>query len=304
MVVISHGDVDGIICTSLYLKAKNLSREHMYFTSPAALKDALCRAMLKRELKDLFIFDLSGSRQTLRIVSAWERATWIDHHAWRPEERFENVEVVIKQYPSAAQVVAEYFGIESELVSVANEIDTNSAKSDEAIFLRDLIGAIRWRYFRDKKVLAAKLRALSSFLACRDFSELCNEENVKLVEEYRTYLEKSVQTILERVKIANLNGCKVAVCELTKFFPIYYITNNLLAHEEAPFDVIGILVHRVSGNGITTKVELRSHTGKNVLEIAKELRGGGHPSAAGATLQEFFGSLQFIERVKRNLEKL
>ena len=301
MVVITHGDGDGIISASFYLKARDLKKETIYFTSPASLKDALCRAMFRRNPKELFIFDLSGNRQTIRLASAWERVTWIDHHEWEPEERFENVEFVVKRSLSAAQIVAEYFNLDSKLIEIANEIDTNSVKSEEAKYLRSLIGAIKWKYSKDQRVLANRLRALCFFLAFKDFSLLFRYENQKLVREYEAYLEKSLEAVLKGLKVEEVNGYKVAVCELTRFLPIYYITNNLLSHNEAPFDIIGVLVHSATKNNLVTKIELRSHTGKNVLNIAKRLNGGGHINAAGASVPEFFNHERFLEEVRKNL---
>ncbi len=299
MVVISHGDADGVCCVAILYTSLNTSRLPVFFTSPVSLKDTLCKTMIKRELNELFIFDLSGSRETVRIASAWKKVTWIDHHSWEVKESFENVAKIIKPYPSATQVAAEYFKVDSEIVKIANEIDTNNVNSDSAEFLRDLISAVKWKYAQSP-LLGVKLRGISISLAFKGISALeIDENNVKLIEEYKKWLEINSEKLIEKLKVEEVNGMKIAVFESTKFLPVYFITNKLFEHPKAPFDIIGVLVHRAIKNNIITKVELRSHTGMNVLDIAKALNGGGHVNAAGASTDKIFRGEELIELVRK-----
>ncbi len=307
MLVLSHGDADGVCSVAIFFRHLKTSRTHVVFTSPAALKDALCRNMVKRNLDELYIFDLSGSRETLRIASAWKKVVWIDHHSWKPEDSFENVEIVLKQAPSAASLVAEYFGTGEELKSIANEIDTNSVKSEEAEFLRSLIGAVKWKFSANPRELNAKLKEIARELAFHGIEKLqSTESSALLIQEFKTFLEPALKEVVEKTKITRINGLKVAIYESPKFLPVYAIMEELSKHREAPFDVIAVLSHRAVGNNILTKLELRTQTGYNVLELAKRLNGGGHKVAAGATIGELFTGerfLNFFEKVQEEYSR-
>lgn len=303
MLVISHGDADGICCVALFYKAKKSSRIPVIFTSPAALKDTLCRSMVKRKLDELYIFDLSGTKETVRIASAWEKVIWLDHHSWKPEDKFENMEIIIKPYESATKAVAEYFGIKDKIVDIANEIDTNSVISSEAEFLRNLIGAIKWK-FNAKKELNSKLREISKEIAFRGIDELQTKENYsRLIQEFNEFIERSLSEMIQKIKIETVNGMRIAIYESTKFLPVYAITEKLSKHKEAPFDIIAVIFYRVSGRGVLTKIELRTHTGVNVKKIAEMLSGGGHEMAAGATVGELYTGTRLIELIKNLHEK-
>lgn len=303
MLVISHGDADGICCVALFYKAKKSSRIPVIFTSPAALKDTLCRSMVKRKLDELYIFDLSGTKETVRIASAWKKVIWLDHHSWKPEDKFENMEIIIKPYESATKAVAEYFGIKDKIVDIANEIDTNSVISSEAEFLRNLIGAIKWK-FNAKKELNSKLREISKEIAFRGIDELQTKENYsRLIQEFNEFIERSLSEMIQKIKIETVNGMRIAIYESTKFLPVYAITEKLSKHKEAPFDIIAVIFYRVSGRGVLTKIELRTHTGVNVKKIAEMLSGGGHEMAAGATVGELYTGTRLIELIKNLHEK-
>ncbi|HIQ49755.1 MAG TPA: phosphoesterase [Nanoarchaeota archaeon] len=302
MLILSHGDADGVCSVAVFYKAKQNSKIPVIFTSPAALKDTLCRSMIKRALDELYIFDLAGTRETVRIASAWKKVVWIDHHSWEPEDKFENMEIIIKPYPSATQVVAEYFGIKDGIIEIANEIDTNSIKSSEAEFLRNLIGAIKWK-FNGKKELNSKLREISKEIAFKGIEEMQTNENyAKLIQEFNEFIENSLNEVVQKIKIESINGMKIAIYESTKFLPVYAITEKLSEHEEAPFDIIAVICYRVSEKGVSTKIELRTQTGVNVKKIAEMLNGGGHKVAAGATVQELYTGTKIIELIK-NLQE-
>ncbi len=305
MLVIAHGDADGVCCAALLMKHFNSTKIPVVFTSPAALKDTLCRNMIKRRLDELYIFDLSGNKKTLRIVSAWDKVVWIDHHNWEPEESFENVEIIVKSSPSAARIVAEYFGIEEErLLKAVDEVDTNSVQSEEAALLRNTIGAIKWLFGRDGKKLQAMLGESAKIIAENGLEGLQEQESFKeMRERYQAFVSEVENEALEKVKVYTLADLKIAVYETPRFLPVYAISNALLKHAEAPFDVIAVLFHRANGNSLSTKMELRTHTGFDVQKIAMHFNGGGHKVAAGASLEKLLLGESFIEELKEILGK-
>lgn len=298
-VVISHGDADGIICVALFLKENKNCRIH--FTSSARLRDTLCYSIVgKRELKQLYIFDIAANEKNLKLASLFENVLWIDHHIWDVENNFYNVKVFVDSKAlSCAQLVSKYFGVESELVDIANQIDRNEIKSEEAKFFRDFIAAIRWK-FRGK-ILSSKFRSIARNLSLYGIEKFERDEKVSLIiNEYYKEVEKIEKEIEKRVKIFETNKKRVAIYESMEEAPIYLISNKLLEHEKAPFDVIAVLSHRMNfiTKNISTKIELRTHTNQNVYEIAKFFGGGGHKVASGATIKRFLTSDKLLEIIK------
>jgi nanoRNase/pAp phosphatase (c-di-AMP/oligoRNAs hydrolase) len=301
MLVISHGDCDGVASVAMLYKAKRSSHIPTFFTSANLFKDTLCRAMVKRKLDELYIFDLAGNKQTIRIASAFSKVTWIDHHEWYEKENFDNMEFVLEKTPSTCQLVAKHFGIESELIELVNQVDTNNIKSEDAEFLRDLIGSIKWKFSRNYVEVNRKLREISRDLAFKELQELqANVNFAELINEYKKWLEEVEKSVAEKIKVTELNGLKIAIYESLNFVPVYLVCNKLKEHELAPFDLIAVICYRKNPFGkISTKIELRTHTQKEVIKIAKLLNGGGHSVAAGISVNDLFTGNQLLDLLRK-----
>ncbi len=280
--VITHMDSDGVISLSFILRVRRVER--VYFTSPTQLKDTLCYSMIgNKNLEEVIVADLTGNRETLILSSVYQSALWLDHHEWEDDLKIpENVEVVVKpESKSAARVVAEYFGIESKLVDMADEIDTNSVESEEARFIRNVVGAIRLNYHGMK--LNEKLMQFALDLNKEDFS-LLKEKYGEMEEEYQKHIERIANQVREKTRIYNIANLKVGIFETTESIPVYVATNEL---EDKELDILIVVSYRMNRNGKPyTKLEFRTHTGKDVLKIAKFFGGGGHILASGATVPE------------------
>ena len=299
--VITHGDADGIICLSLFLKHLGNAKARIFFSSAFKLIDTICNSIIgRRDLKEIYIFDLAGDLKALRIASAYDKVLWIDHHEWKVESVPENVELFIdSSSPSASQLVAEYFNIESNLVSLANEIDVNSVKSEDSIYLRDLVASLKWKY--SGRLLANKLKNLAITLAFSGLEEFEKDARIaELMNEYSNWVKERENEVFSKTRIFDVNGNKIAVYETFDLVPIYIVNNKLLEHEQAPFDIIAVIMHRLNlkTKQIGTKIELRTHTEKDIYPIAQNLGGGGHKKACAATLQEFMNTEKFIQRIK------
>ena len=254
--VITHGDADGIVCLALFLKKFGSLRCKIQFSSSFKLKNSICNAVMKSErLKELYIFDIAASKLTLTLASAFEKVVWIDHHLWPELELPPNIEALVdEKSPSAAQLVGKYFGIESELIQLANEIDRNNARSERAIFLRDLVAAMRWKHGGK---LSMRLRALARDLAFSGIERFERDRRIaELLNKYREWVKKIEEGVLQKTKIFELNGRKIAVFETLSHIPIYIVNNKLLEHEQAPFDLVAILIHRFNAQSgkIGTKI--------------------------------------------------
>jgi len=299
--ILTHADTDGIISAVIFLKASNAQKFKILFTSTPKVKANLCRLIAQSEkLENLNVFDISPTNLTLKLASVFKDVLWLDHHkTYEDLEVPPNVKLVIDdKQPSAAQVVANYFGIEDdELLEIANEVDTNQIKSEDARFIRDYIGAIKWKY--RGKYVQNKLRNIVLTLLKKGIDMLGNEESaVELVERYREWCLQSVKDIEKKILIENVNGKKVAILETTNILPIYLISEKLKEHKQAPFDIIAFINHRLIKNKIITKVELRTHTDFVVYEIAKRLGGGGHEKASGASIEGLFTAADLIKNLQ------
>jgi len=306
-IIVTHNDADGIISVALAFIKFPESKFYVYFTSPHTLKQTLCRIIMKRDTEgELFIFDLSPTRDTLHLSSIFSKVLWIDHHEWNELEIPKNVIMVHDaNSSSAAQLVAEYFGIQSELVSIANQIDRNNVRREEAKFFRELVSGVKWKYGRNALLLNNMLKRLCVELALNGMAGLRkDQEMVKLVEESLARREKLERKVMERVKIYK-NELKIAVYETRIPIPMYVLVNKLKEHPDYPFDVIAMLLHQTNkkSRGIITRVELRTHTSKNVLSIARLLGGGGHAVACGATIDEFLSVEKLVKIIHEELNK-
>ncbi|MEM5791060.1 MAG: hypothetical protein QXP77_03370, partial [Candidatus Aenigmatarchaeota archaeon] len=232
--VITHGDADGVISLSLFFKNLGNTRARVYFSSAFRLIYTLCKTIESdNTLKDLYIFDLSGNEKALRLASVFDKVIWIDHHKWSFEKKPENIELKLdSSSPSASSLIAEYFGVDSPLVKIADEIDVNSAESEEAIFLRDLIASTKWKF--SGKLLANKLKNISIALAFSGLDEFEKRHQVaELLSEYRKWVKEIEQNILSKVRVFNVNDSKIAIFETFESIPVHTINNKLLEHEEA-----------------------------------------------------------------------
>ncbi|NPA75846.1 MAG: phosphoesterase, partial [Euryarchaeota archaeon] len=277
--VMTHIDSDGVISFALFLKKMNGIKVRGYFTTPVQLRDTICYSSLrKKELGELYIFDVAGENRAIYAAAMYDRVTWIDHHNWEPETTLEHVNIVIdRNAKSAAHVVAEYFGITSPLVALADEIDTNSIKSEDAERIRTTIGAIRFRFSGAE--LSKMLYRLSYDLMSEDLSVLDRYE--ELVKDYRQFLTELKKRVREEVKYYRVNNLKVAVFESTGSLPVYVLTGEI----DDDTDLIAVMIYRTdNARRASTKLEFRTNTDLNVLKIARFYGGGGHVKASGATV--------------------
>ncbi len=254
--IITHNDADGLICAVLLLR--KFGKDKVYFSTPFLLRDTICKSIIGNKADKLWICDIAGNNQAIRAASIYEKVFWIDHHSWQPSEKPENITFVIKQAPSAAQVLADYLMLDDPLVGIANEIDTNNVKSEDAEKLRKMVAALRWK--------GNNLNLLLQLLLKFEINEI----NVfdSLIQRYESWLNEA----MKHIKVHEFG--KVKIVETTERIPTFEITNRM------DYDILAVVYRNK-----TTRIELRSKS-KSVLEVAKALGGGGHKLAAGATVEK------------------
>ncbi|MEM5874861.1 MAG: hypothetical protein QW641_02965 [Candidatus Aenigmatarchaeota archaeon] len=297
-IVVAHSDSDGVVSTSLYFKKFSFLNTLCYFSSASMLKSTLCKIIATQdELDKLFIFDIAPTDLNVRLSSIFREVIWIDHH-----ENKLNIEIPSNvtifgniNYKSASRAVADYFEIKSEILDFIDEIDTNDIKSEEAKFLRDLVSSIKIKYSTNSSKRLHFLSKLLAFYTIKDLME--REEYVKLVENYRKFIDSNIEKVLGTKKIFNIKGRNVLFVETTFQMPIYEIYNRV--KNEADL-FIGIIRRVNIRKGIvSTKIEMRSES-INVFSLAKNFGGGGHSRAAGVTVNKFVS----LEELIREIEKI
>jgi oligoribonuclease NrnB/cAMP/cGMP phosphodiesterase (DHH superfamily) len=266
--VVTHTDGDGVLCLATFMKAASQNCE-VHFSSPSILPRTLQR--IRAEM--LYIFDISGTKESVLEASKSERVLWIDHHSWDDVIRPENIEFHIdNSAKSACSLVSKYFCI-SAFERIADEIDTNSVISEEADKIRKIVA-----YYRGSRLgMEAAFLNFSRALASRGLAAI--EDYKKEIATYEQKLRVFEDLVMKRVKIRKIDGLKVAVLRTREGIPVYVACNKLREHKEAPFDII-LVASKVSG-----RVELRTHTNFEVLRIAKIFGGGGHKVASGARVE-------------------
>jgi oligoribonuclease NrnB/cAMP/cGMP phosphodiesterase (DHH superfamily) len=261
-IVVTHADSDGVLCLATFMKAMGECRA--YFSSPSTLLHAL----RKIRAKNLYIFDISGTQKSVFEASKSEKVLWIDHHVWGEIVKPKNIEFYLDSTKSACRLVSRYFG-HTGFEDIADEIDTNSVISEEADKLRKIVAYYKGR----KRALGLRLFQLSKALAERGLDAI--EDYKREITEYEKKIEFFEALVMRKVRVREVKGLKVAVLQ-TEGVPVYIACNKLIEHPEAPFDII-LVYSKTSG-----RIELRTHTGFEVLRLAKIFGGGGHKVASGA----------------------
>jgi oligoribonuclease NrnB/cAMP/cGMP phosphodiesterase (DHH superfamily) len=282
-IVITHTDSDGVLCLATFIKAQGADQPcKVLFSSPARLFSTIAAAISENDEENelLYVFDLAGTRETLIATLVFDKAVWVDHHTWEPNDlAHERLEVRNDpESPSAAQLVSKHFGIQSGLETVAEEIDAGKIQSPEAERLRDLVDACKGK--DDWDIVSKSLQELAVNLAANGPAEVMKEQYNPLLEEYAAWAKKVETRALELLQVHKVKDYKVAVIDSSDNLPVFLVNRSLMHHAEAPFDIV-MVINRTQS---TTRCEFRTQKGYDTLKLARWLGGGGHRMASGANV--------------------
>jgi len=270
--LLTHNDPDGVLSAALVLrKFKDLEID---FTVPKQLNSKLASFVNKYDNRELLIItDLGGNQDSLYLSAIWKKVYWLDHHDWTWEEIPKRVTLVVKKYPSATQLVNEFFNIgDNKIVKIANELDTNNVKSEEAKKLRALLYG--WRKDFDMDIYHLKIAKLAREIAEEGLNALNKyEEIIKLYDKQYNEQYSKAKNLIETIKPYEIEGYKVYLIE-TKI-PSYIVSEAI---KDKDWDIL--IIARPNKNGY--RYELRSKEFP-VINICKALNGGGHKVACGVT---------------------
>ncbi|HDM35834.1 MAG TPA: phosphoesterase [Candidatus Syntrophoarchaeum butanivorans] len=279
LITVTHADADGVLSLATLMMVMG-DRMRVYFSHPNGLLSTLKRI----ESEKLYIFDIAGSKESIIEAARSGEVLWIDHHIWEPQIRPENVSFCIdSSAKSACSLVSRYFNI-TAFEKIADEIDTNTVTSSEADKVRKIIGHFKGMKDSNRHFLHfAKKLAERGLEALEDY----REEIIAYEDELRSFEE----LVKRYSRVKQVNGVKIAVVRTPRRIPVYVAYNVLTRHDEAPFDII-IVTSRMSD-----RVELRTHTGYDVLRIARIFGGGGHRVASGARadVEDVLTAISFLK---------
>ena len=329
LTIITHLDVDGLLCVAALNKminsedkkvddAKELSKIRVFFTSPPKIFSTLAKSIPDLNKIDdddftigqLYLCDLALNRDTLLGSTIYDRIKWFDHHEVNPSEQYDseidNLELILDPTAdSATSIICDYFKIDGDFSKLADEIDTNDVKSELGVRLRDIVGALRLKYSGSK--LKRMLFELSQELSM-DLKVIEDKKYDSMIEEFQKWLDDYKTKITENLQLHEINNLKIGILETENSVPIYSIKDNLKDHPNAPFDIIAVMIHNYYRLGKDknnkykskryTKVEFRTQTDKEIIELAKLLNGGGHRYASGATIHDGLEKEELLKTIE------
>ncbi len=322
MIIITHCDEDGLMSAALMYTLNNNAQDQknqkrnktlLFFTSPFLLLKRLLTLAYKNVLKhDLCILDLSPTEKTLCLAALFNSVTWLDHHELTINKmqldyfaKMFKMNFYLAKFKSNTSLMIKHFNLGfTNIANWLDQIDTNAVQHKQAELFRSIVSAYKHSYAG--AVLNTELVALTKKIANNlerienhGFDWIIDEELQNKIDNFKDWLKLKQQEVMQNVKVEKINSLKLAIVKLKESMPVYAITNCLATHKDAPFDVIVVLTRKPK----SIKLEFRTHTNFDVLQLARLFGGGGHKVASGATVKpihDFF----IIFKIKEFLHKL
>lgn len=273
-VIITHGDVDGVVSAALVARALGDCSEYL-FSGPNSITRTLSK--LRSEGSELILLDIGLNKSKLDEVeshlkklsgSGW-KISWYDHHFWDDESiaRISGVaRLIIKPSSSNARLVFENLGggdFEKELVEIADDADTGSYSTEVA----KLYNAISM----DRRMRKKLLKLLIS-------GSLMDEELRKFGEAKLKEIEAQVSKGLKRAEVRlTRNGRKFCVIDLRKRGPGSLIARRATKELGVDFSLVFNCKRFSLYAGLSRDVDLRN--------VCERFGGGGHPYACGGRVK-------------------
>jgi len=241
--VVSHGDLDGIISASIISVNYNIPVENIIFTQPFLLD----KITIPEDTKEIYVVDIAvnnrGPDMTKEFIERYRDKIklWVDHHEgykllkeWLGEDK-----VIAGDSPSCPQLMRESgFTVPEEWVAAANAADrpTEYEETELSIFLnRALIYGI---LSEDEELKEMIMKTIVMYLVKSYKNEDYTEEE-RLLEEYgKLYEEIEENTIESADEIQEISGFKYKVgyiklerekkVDITKLFMLAYKRYDIL----------------------------------------------------------------------------
>jgi oligoribonuclease NrnB/cAMP/cGMP phosphodiesterase (DHH superfamily) len=277
--IITHGDVDGILSAAIAIR--RLGESELKFSGPGSIDKALSKV---RGVDELLILDIGLNRSKLegveaelrRLIGSGCRVYWCDHHRWddKSSSRLsELIELRLKPSQSNARLVLEWLGggdFERRLVEIADDADTGKY----ALEISRIYNAISTSKKMKVKLIGKLVEGYLIDEGLEDFGRK------KLLS-----IESQVEEALKRVKIEETHeGRRFCVIDIRAGGPGSLIARKASEDLGADFCFVFNCKRFSLYAGRMKEVDLRV--------ICESYGGGGHPYACGGRIK-----LSFLKRL-------
>jgi hypothetical protein len=236
-IVVSHGDLDGIISASILSINYNIPPENIIFTQPFLLD----KITIQEDVEEIYIVDMAVNNRnpeaTREFIEKYKYKIrlWVDHHEghkllkeWLGEER-----VISGDSPSCPQLMRESgFTVPEEWVAAANAADrpTEYKETELSIFLNR---ALKYGILSEDEELKEMIMKTIVRYLVKSYKNEDYAEEERLLEEYgKLYEEIEENTIESAGEIQELSGFRYKVgyiklerekkVDITKLFMLGY----------------------------------------------------------------------------------
>ena len=285
LTIITPRDCDGAVAASIQVSASGLDKEeiNIYTAGRTSILKTLGYAVMRGLTDELVVLGIEPVEKGLRVASAFDTVRWYDHHEVR--EVFSpagNVSLFMDSgADSTSSLLASTLGIEGNLVTLADEIDSGEVSRMEARLLRGAMHHIRC--VPQPRERDECFFALIHALVHNGINALVGPPYINWFQMVEAQTTDSLPVALETLKERTVGDLRVAFLDDIGALPVYSISESLRESGEL-YDVM-VFKRTLDPRRPTSEVEFRTHTGKNVWGLASMLGGGGRPHAAGARVE-------------------
>jgi len=235
--IVSHGDLDGIISAATISVNYNIPVENIIFTQPFLLD----KISIPQDIVEIYVVDIAVNNRnpdmTKEFIEIYrgEIRLWIDHHEgyqllkeWLGEEK-----VISGDSPSCPQLMRDNgFTVPEEWIDAANAAD-RPTEYKETELSRFLNRALKYGILsEDEELKEMIMKTIVRYLVKSYKNENYNEEE-RLLEEYGKLYEEIEENTIEIVgEIQEIPGFKYKVgyiklerekrVDITKLFMLAY----------------------------------------------------------------------------------
>ena len=289
--IITHNDLDGMGGAAAFMRILEKSPEEVttIFAEPYNLDFFLENVSESIERGDLLVITDIGSNNSIfenvcnaikKIISKGARIEGYDHHVWDQNDIEKlsalGVEIFIDTETCGTGVVAKYAQKKFE------KHDEFLKRLEKAVCSADLwkwddeLGGKLYRVsYTMNKGIEWKHKIIKKFYE----GVLWDNEMQSHLEEYMREELNNFDSILSTLKSYG-NRCKISAVYKDKEIPSDSLVGAMLLSRENAS--IAIIIKRKTARRVS--LSLRSRGKANVQVIARELGGGGHPMASGASI--------------------
>ncbi|EZQ11122.1 MULTISPECIES: DHH family phosphoesterase [Acidianus] len=274
---IVHNDFDGTASAAVYSRAVGSLPANIWFTEPTKIHNLIGKLEL-RGVNKIMIADIGLNEGTIdqvisalkSLISKGASVQWFDHHVWKEEWKKKLADIGVEVYHDTQTCGA---GVVHNVMNPQDEFSSKLVSADCSVDIwlhNDPMGEKLRRIVENNREFSWKKKIIETFYN----GILWNDEFQSILEKQVDAELKGYQKLWKYYRVLEINGKKVVVAIRWRGPPdISYAAQFLMTREKA--DVF------VSANG--KAISFRSAK-IDVRRFAAKLGGGGHPLAAGASL--------------------